>query len=107
MGVLPEVLPKHPKAKRSSHPINHSQASAQMRSLIRKYLQSTSPIGAGEPGWLGAVAGVDHRVNTSIHYAEKHGGRLQFIRWALLQDRVVECPGFPEIQKVSTPLRLL
>ena len=38
---------------------------------------------------------VDHTVNTSIHYAEKLAGRRQFIRWALMEDRVVECPNFP------------
>jgi aminoglycoside 3-N-acetyltransferase len=39
--------------------------------------------------------GVDHTVNTSIHYGEKLAGRRQFIRWALIPDRIVECPGFP------------
>ncbi|HEY3475906.1 MAG TPA: hypothetical protein VGK56_14945, partial [Anaerolineales bacterium] len=33
--------------------------------------------------------------NTSIHYAEKLAGRRQFIRWALADDRVVECPNYP------------
>ncbi|MBP6178049.1 MAG: AAC(3) family N-acetyltransferase, partial [Anaerolineales bacterium] len=49
---------------------------------------------ADHDGWV-LLLGVDHRVNTSIHYAEKLGGRLQFIRWALMGDRVVECSGFP------------
>jgi aminoglycoside 3-N-acetyltransferase len=55
-----------------------------------------APIGAlaDQDGWV-LLLGVDHRVNTSIHYAEKLAGRMQFIRWALLPDRVVECPGFP------------
>ena len=39
--------------------------------------------------------GVDHTVNTSIHYAEKLAGRLQFVRWAVVKDRIVECRGFP------------
>jgi aminoglycoside 3-N-acetyltransferase len=51
------------------------------------------------PGWktwrLGAAAGVDHTVNSSIHYAEKLAGRKQFTRWALTPGGVVECPGFP------------
>jgi aminoglycoside 3-N-acetyltransferase len=34
-------------------------------------------------------------VNTSIHYAERLAGRKQFLRWALLPDRIIECPGFP------------
>jgi aminoglycoside 3-N-acetyltransferase len=39
--------------------------------------------------------GVDHTVNTSIHYAERLAGRRQFLRWALTPKGVVECPGFP------------
>jgi hypothetical protein len=38
---------------------------------------------------------VGHDVNTSIHYGEKLAGRKQFLRWACVADRVVECPGFP------------
>jgi aminoglycoside 3-N-acetyltransferase len=45
-------------------------------------------------GWV-LLLGVDHTVNTSIHYAEKLAGRRQFTRWALLPDRILECPGFP------------
>jgi len=45
-------------------------------------------------GWA-VLVGVNHTVNTSIHYAEKLAGRKQFIRWALTPKGVVECPGFP------------
>ena len=97
MGILPEILRTHPKAKRSSHPIQsfagiHADAILNTQTIYNPL----APIGAlaDQDGWV-LLLGVDHRVNTSIHYAEKLGGRLQFIRWALLQDRVVECPGFP------------
>ena len=97
MGVLPEFLRKHPKAKRSSHPIQ-SFAGIRADAVInsQRSYDPLSPIGmlAEQDGWI-LLLGVDHTVNTSIHYAEKLAGRLQFIRWALLQDRVVECPGFP------------
>ena len=97
MGVLPEFLRKHPKAKRSSHPIQ-SFAGIRADAVInsQRIYDPLSPIGmlADQDGWV-LLLGVDHTVNTSIHYAEKLAGRLQFIRWALLQDRVVECPGFP------------
>jgi aminoglycoside 3-N-acetyltransferase len=55
-----------------------------------------APIGALAEmnGWV-VLMGVDHSVNTSIHYAEKLTGRKQFIRWALTRKRIVECPGFP------------
>lgn len=97
MGMLPEVLRKHPKAKRSMHPIQ-SFAGIRADAILntQTIYNPLAPIGslADSDGWV-LLLGVDHRVNTSIHYAEKLGGRLQFIRWALLQDRVVECPGFP------------
>ena len=97
MGVLPEFLRKHPKAKRSSHPIQ-SFAGIRADAVInsQRIYDPLSPIGmlAEQDGWV-LLLGVDHTVNTSIHYAEKLSGRLQFIRWALLQDRVVECSGFP------------
>jgi aminoglycoside 3-N-acetyltransferase len=97
MGVLPEVLRKHPKAKRSMHPIQ-SFAGIRADAILntQTIYNPLAPIGAlaDADGWV-LLLGVDHRVNTSIHYAEKLAGRLQFIRWALVQDRVVECPGFP------------
>jgi aminoglycoside 3-N-acetyltransferase len=97
MGALPEFLRKHPKAKRSSHPIQSFvgiRADAVINS--QRMYDPLAPIGslADQDGWV-LLLGVDHTVNTSIHYAEKLAGRLQFIRWALVQDRVVECPGFP------------
>ena len=97
MGVLPEFLRKHPKAKRSSHPIQ-SFAGIRADAVInsQRSYDPLAPIGmlADQDGWV-LLLGVDHTVNTSIHYAERLAGRLQFIRWALLQDRVVECSGFP------------
>jgi aminoglycoside 3-N-acetyltransferase len=41
------------------------------------------------------LIGVNHTVNTSIHYAEALAGRKQFIRWALTPQGIRECPGFP------------
>jgi aminoglycoside 3-N-acetyltransferase len=97
MGVLPEVLRKHPKAKRSSHPIQ-SFAGIRADAILnsQRIYDPLASIGAlaEQDGWV-LLLGVDHTVNTSIHYGEKLAGRLQFIRWALVQDRVVECPGFP------------
>jgi aminoglycoside 3-N-acetyltransferase len=97
MGVLAEVLRKHPKAKRSSHPIQsfagiHADAMLNSQTLF----DPLAPIGvlAENDGWV-LLLGVDHAVNTSIHHAEKLAGRIQFIRWALTRERVVECPGFP------------
>jgi aminoglycoside 3-N-acetyltransferase len=97
MGVLPEVLRKHPKAKRSMHPIQsfagiNADAILNTQTLFEPF----APIAtlAEQDGWV-LLLGVDHTVNTCIHYAEKLAGRMQFIRWALTPEKVVECPGFP------------
>ncbi|MBE0671198.1 MAG: AAC(3) family N-acetyltransferase [Anaerolineales bacterium] len=97
MGVLPEVLRKHPKAKRSMHPIQ-SFAGINADAILntQTIYEPFAPIAAlaEQDGWV-LLLGVDHMVNTSIHYGEKLAGRKQFIRWALMMDKVVECPGFP------------
>ena len=49
---------------------------------------------AEKGGWV-LLLGVNHTVNTSIHLAERLAGRMQFTRWALTAQGVVECPGFP------------
>jgi len=97
MGVLPEVLRKYPKAKRSMHPIQsftgiNTDAILNTQSIHNPF----APIAtlADQDGWV-LLLGVNHTVNTSIHYAEKLAGRMQFIRWALTSEKVVECPGFP------------
>jgi len=97
MGVLPEVLRMHPLAKRSMHPIQ-SFAGIGLDAMInsQSVFEPFAPIKtlAENDGWV-LLLGVDQRVNTSIHYGEKLAGRMQFIRWALTKDKVVECPGFP------------
>ncbi len=97
MGILPETLRKHPQAKRSSHPIlSFAGIGVEQALLAQTLADPLAPIGkiSEEDGWV-LLLGVNHTVNTSIHYAEKLVGRRQFIRWALTEDGVVECPGFP------------
>jgi aminoglycoside 3-N-acetyltransferase len=97
MGILPEVLRKHPRAKRTAHPIQSFAGIYAEKFLSAQSMQNPlGPIGAlaEEDGWV-LLLGVDHTVNTSIHYAERLAGRKQFIRWALMPDRILECQGFP------------
>jgi len=97
MGIIPEMLRKHPRAKRSSHPIqSFSGVNAEKILATQTITDHLAPLGALEKvdGWV-VLVGVDHTTNTSIHYGEKLAGRKQFVRWALTPKGVVECPGFP------------
>jgi aminoglycoside 3-N-acetyltransferase len=97
MGILAETLRKHPSARRSFHPIlSFAGINADFALDRQTIYDPLAPIGAlGEKnGWV-VLIGVDHTVNTSIHYAEKLAGRKQFVRWALMRRRIIECPGFP------------
>ena len=97
MGVLSESLRNLPDAVRTSHPIlSFAGIGADLILGSQTLFEPFAPIGAmaDEDGWV-VLINVDHSVNTSIHYAEKLAGRKQFIRWGLLENRVVECPNFP------------
>jgi aminoglycoside 3-N-acetyltransferase len=97
MGMLPETLRNQPSAKRTSHPILSFAGLRADHILDTQTLyEPFAPIAAlaDEDGWA-VLINVDHSVNTSIHYAEKLAGRKQFIRWAVMENRVVECPNFP------------
>ncbi len=97
MGIIPETLRKHPRAKRSAHPIQSFAGIYADKFLATQNMQN--PLGPIEAlveadGWV-LLLGVDQTVNTSIHYGEKLAGRRTFMRWALLPDRIIECTGFP------------
>ena len=97
MGILPETLRKNPRARRTAHPIQSFAGIYAEKFLSAQTMQNPlGPIGAlaEADGWI-LLLGVDHTVNTSIHYAERLAGRKQFTRWALLPDRILECPSFP------------
>lgn len=97
IGAIPEALRRHPQARRSAHPIlsftgvgAESFLAAQSLAMPLGVIESL----AAAEGWV-VLLGVDHTVNTSLHYAEKLAGRRQFLRWALTPQGVVACPGFP------------
>ncbi len=97
MGILSEAFRNHQQAKRTSHPIL-SFAGINADSILATQMldDPLAPIAAlaEQDGWV-VLVNVDHTVNTSIHYAEKLAGRKQFIRWALVEDRTVECHNYP------------
>jgi len=97
MGVLAEALRIHPRAQRSAHPIL-SFAGINARSILDSQVTHDPllPIQSliDQEG-LVLLMGVDHTVNTSIHYGEKLAGRKQFTRWALTTKGIISCWGFP------------
>ena len=97
MGIIPETFRKHPRAQRSTHPIqSFAGMNAGQFLEVQRLDDPLGPLGGLEKqgGWA-VLLGVNHTVNTSIHYAEKLAGRRQFVRWALTPKGVLECPGFP------------
>jgi aminoglycoside 3-N-acetyltransferase len=97
MGIIPETFRRHPRAIRSMHPIqSFAGINAEKFIAFQTLADPLAPLGLLEQanGWV-ILMGVDHTVNTSIHYAEKLAGRRQFVRWALTPKGVVECSGFP------------
>ncbi|HET9908573.1 MAG TPA: AAC(3) family N-acetyltransferase [Anaerolineales bacterium] len=97
MGILPWVLLQQDGAVRTSHPIlSFGGVRADGILATQTLYEPLAPIRILEEqdGWV-VLINVDHTVNTSIHFAEKLAGRRQFIRWALVENRVVECPGYP------------
>jgi aminoglycoside 3-N-acetyltransferase len=97
MGAVSEALRRHPRAKRSSHPIlSFAGVNAGAFLGAQSIAEPFGVIGAlaEADGWI-LLLGTDHTTNTSIHFAERLSGRRQFVRWALLEDRICECPCFP------------
>ena len=97
MGRPAETLRRHPKACRSSHPIlSFTGVNANQALEAQTIVEPLAPIRVltENNGWV-LLLGVGNSVNTSIHYAESLSGRKQFVRWALTQQGIVECPGYP------------
>ncbi len=95
MGVLAETLRLHPAARRSSIPSSRLPVFKWMQPwTARRWRNPLAPIAAlaDQEGWV--IAGVDHTVNTSFHFAERQAGRKQFVRWALTPAGLAECQAF-------------
>ena len=97
MGIVPETLRQRPDAKRSMHPILSFVGIRANKAMAAQSMQEPlAPIRmlADAGGWV-LLLGVDHTANTTVHYAERLAGRRQFVRWALTEKGILECPGFP------------
>jgi aminoglycoside 3-N-acetyltransferase len=97
IGTLSEKLRHSSSAMRTAHPIlSFAGINVNDALTFQTIYNPFAPIGwlADHDGWI-LLLGVNHTVNTSIHYAEKLAGRHQFVHWAFTKDRIIECPGFP------------
>lgn len=97
MGIIPETLRTHPKARRSCHPIlSFTGINSEQALNSQTFDDPLAPIRilAEQQGWV-LMIGTDHRTNTSIHLAERLAGRKQFVRWAMTESGIIQCAGFP------------
>ena len=97
MGKLSDALVYEKDAVRTSHPIlSFAGIRAEEYLHAQTLFNPLAPIAAltEDNGWV-LLLNKGHDVNTSIHYGEKLAGRKHFVRWALMSDRIVECPGYP------------
>ncbi len=94
---MSELLRNYPGSYRSSHPLLSfvglglnvaliDQTPQDPYAPIRKLMEMN--------GWV-ALIGAEPADNISLHYAEFLAGRKQFVRWALTEDGILECPHFP------------
>lgn len=97
MGILPRALLEREDSARTAHPIlSFAGIRADNYLATQTLYEPLAPIGAlaEQDGWV-MLINVGHDVNTSIHYGEKLAGRKQFLRWAMVGDRIMECHNFP------------
>ena len=97
MGVIAETLRQLPDARRSIHPIySFAGVNADDAIFAQTLEEPFAPIEVltEADGWV-LLLGVNHTVNTSIHYGEQLAGRRQFIRWALTYSGITACPRWP------------
>lgn len=97
MGIIAETMRLLPEADRSNHPIlSFAGVNAKQALDVQTLEEPFAPI-----KWLEKydgdvlLLGVDHTVNTSLHFAEEKAKRKRFLRWALTPQGVLACPAWP------------
>ena len=109
LGSLAEKFRLLPQVSRSSHPILSFSAINLEPALQSQTLgDPLAPLAylSQAKGWV-LLIGVDQTANTTLHYVEKLAGRKQFLRWARIEDTIVECanmPGCPDGFNETTPV---
>jgi aminoglycoside 3-N-acetyltransferase len=101
MGETAEKLRNHTQARQSHHPIlSFSGVGVDVALNAQTLSEPWTPIQklSEMNGWV-LLFGCDQTVNCTLHYAESIAGRKQFIRWALTEEKVAECPHFPGCSK--------
>ena len=99
IGTIAEQLRRMPETLRSDHPVLSFVAYGGEAQEVLGTQSVDDPF--GPISWLAEndgdvlMIGVSHRVNTSIHLAERRAGRKTFVRWALSKAGIVEVPHWP------------
>ena len=99
IGAVAEQLRRMPETMRSDHPVLSFVAHGGEAQEVLGTQSFDDPL--GPIAWLEEndgdvlMIGVSHRVNTSIHLAERRAGRKTFVRWALSKTGIVEVPHWP------------
>jgi aminoglycoside 3-N-acetyltransferase len=96
-GALANVLVRGGKGQRSAHPLLSFVGVNAADALAAQSI--ADPL--GPIAWLAEydadvlLVGCDHSWDVGLHYAEQLAGRKTFVRWALTDRGVVECPSMP------------
>jgi aminoglycoside 3-N-acetyltransferase len=96
-GELANALLRGGKGQRSPHPLLSFVGVNAAEALAAQSLaEPLAPL-----AWLAEydadilLVGCDHSWDVGLHYAEQIAGRKSFVRWALTDQGVVECPSVP------------
>ena len=101
LGEVAETMLRHPDASRSNHPLlSFAGINADEAFALQLLEEPWAPI-----KWLAdadgdvCLMGVDHTWNVALHFAEFLANRKQFLRWAMVEGKVIEVPHFPGCSK--------
>jgi aminoglycoside 3-N-acetyltransferase len=101
LGEIAVTMLRHPESSRSNHPLlSFAGVNADEALATQTLDEPWAPI-----KWMAdadgdvCLLGVDHTWNVALHFAETLAERKQFLRWAMVEGKVVEVPYFPGCSK--------